>query len=333
MARDAEVIVVGAGPAGICASIQLRRYGRDVALFEGAVPGGLLRNAWLVENYPGFPGGIRGADLAALFRGQLEGSGVAVINERVESLEYREWEGGGRFTARSRSALREAAIALVASGTVPLTPRGISIGEGAAQRVFYEAVEAEGIGEKRFAVIGGGDAAFDYALTLAERNDVIIITRGSEPRCMDLLARRCDENPSIARLCGVEVKGIAAGEGALELECAGVADETESRGDEDAADRVGAREKQSRGDSGGTFPAGTRVNLEADYVVIAAGRFPSLDFIGPDLHGRFDSLQERGLLYLAGDVCNGIYRQAAISAGDGLRAAMRIERKLRGEEE
>lgn len=316
MAHDADVIVVGAGPAGISASIQLRRYGRDVALFEGAVPGGLLRNAWLVENYPGFPGGIRGADLAALFRRQLEESGVPVINERVESLEYRGLEGGGRFTARSRSALREAPIALVASGTVPLSPRGISIGEGARERVFHEVVEARGIEGKRFAVIGGGDAAFDYALTLAENNDVIIITRGSEPRCLGLLAERCDGNPSIARLCGVEVKGIAANEEALELECAGVAEETESRGDSD-----------------GTFPAGTRVNLEADYVVIAAGRFPNLDFIGRDLHGHFDSLQERGLLYLAGDVCNGIYRQAAISAGDGLRAAMRIERKLRGEEE
>jgi thioredoxin reductase len=316
MARDADVIVVGAGPAGISASIQLRRYGREVALFEGAVPGGLLRNAWLVENYPGFPGGIKGADLAALLRRQLDESGVKVINEQVESLEYREWEGGGHFTARSRSSLREAAIALVTSGTVPLTPRGISIGEGAAQRVFHEAAEAAGIEGKRFAVIGGGDAAFDYALTLAEKNDVIIITRGSEPRGLGLLVERCDGNPSIARLCGVEVNGIAANEGALELECAGVAEETESCGDSD-----------------GTFPAGTRVNLEADYVVIAAGRFPNLDFVGPDLRVRLDSLQERGLLYLAGDVCNGIYRQAAISAGDGLRAAMRIERKLRGEEE
>ena len=130
--------------------------------------------------------------------------------------------------------------------------------------------------------------------------------------------------------------------GRSRLECAGVTEEAESRGDgADGADRDveeevglgGARENQSCGDSGELFPAGTRVNLETDYVVIAAGRFPNLDFIGPDLRVRLDSLQERGLLYLAGDVCNGIYRQAAISAGDGLRAAMKIERKLRGEEE
>ncbi len=313
MINDGRVIVVGAGPAGISASIQLGRYGREVVLFEGAVPGGLLRNARLVENYPGFPGGIRGEDLADLFVRQLAGAGVAVINERVESLEYREKRGGGCFVAETGRTSRAAGLAVIASGTVPLPPADISIAEDARERIFFEVARSSGITGKRFAVMGGGDAAFDYALTLADENDVVIITRSETPRCLDLLVERCDRNSRIARLCGVSVERIVSKNGALELECAG-------------SGECGGSGKEGRG--GG---AGAKARIETDYLMIAAGRRPDLDFLAPSVGENIDSLSAGGILYLAGDVCNGIFRQAAISAGDGLRAAMRIEKFMRGE--
>ncbi|HHI03008.1 MAG TPA: FAD-dependent oxidoreductase, partial [candidate division Zixibacteria bacterium] len=55
--RPNEVIIIGAGPAGIAAAIQLKRSGLNPAIFEKKKIGGLLNNANLVENYPGFPGG------------------------------------------------------------------------------------------------------------------------------------------------------------------------------------------------------------------------------------------------------------------------------------
>ena len=55
-----EVVIIGAGPAGITAAIQLKRYGIPFVLMEKNRAGGLLWNANLVENYPGFPAGVSG---------------------------------------------------------------------------------------------------------------------------------------------------------------------------------------------------------------------------------------------------------------------------------
>jgi thioredoxin reductase len=55
-----EVAIIGAGPAGIAAAIQLKRFNIEPIVFEQDEIGGLLRNAHLVENYPGFPAGIAG---------------------------------------------------------------------------------------------------------------------------------------------------------------------------------------------------------------------------------------------------------------------------------
>ena len=55
-----EVIIVGAGPAGLATALQLERYGIKPLVVEKEHLGGLLHNANLVENYPGFPGGIPG---------------------------------------------------------------------------------------------------------------------------------------------------------------------------------------------------------------------------------------------------------------------------------
>ncbi|MGE5123202.1 MAG: FAD-dependent monooxygenase, partial [Acidobacteriaceae bacterium] len=62
-----QVIIIGAGPAGLAAAIQLKRYGVQTRLFERKKAGGLLHNANLVENYPGFPQGIAGPALVDLF--------------------------------------------------------------------------------------------------------------------------------------------------------------------------------------------------------------------------------------------------------------------------
>ncbi|MBM3324354.1 MAG: hypothetical protein FJY66_01665, partial [Calditrichaeota bacterium] len=61
--RPKDVVIIGAGPAGIATSIQLKRYHIEPELLEQEEVGGLLRNANWVENYPGFPEGISGAAL------------------------------------------------------------------------------------------------------------------------------------------------------------------------------------------------------------------------------------------------------------------------------
>ena len=78
-----DVAIIGAGPAGIAAAIQCHRQGIDFILFEQAQVGGLLNNAHLVENYPGFPAGIAGRFLIDKFSRQLSNLSVAVITEQV----------------------------------------------------------------------------------------------------------------------------------------------------------------------------------------------------------------------------------------------------------
>ena len=67
-----ETMIIGAGPAGITAAIQLKRYSIPFILLEKERVGGLLWNANLVENYPGFPAGVRGPKLIGLIEKQME---------------------------------------------------------------------------------------------------------------------------------------------------------------------------------------------------------------------------------------------------------------------
>ncbi|MBU1708243.1 FAD-dependent oxidoreductase, partial [bacterium] len=110
-----NVVVIGAGPAGIATAIQLRRHGIEPVLFEQNSVGGLLRNANLVENYPGFPEGIAGPALVALFQQQLENAGVVVHNEKVLELEFRE----EAFFINTEHRTAQFPIAVIASGTIP----------------------------------------------------------------------------------------------------------------------------------------------------------------------------------------------------------------------
>jgi thioredoxin reductase len=71
--------------------------------------------------------------------------------------------------------------------------------------------------------------------------------------------------------------------------------------------------------------------IESDYVLIAVGRDPFLDFVEGDLLEEIEVLVRRGRVYLIGDVRNGQYRQVGISVGDGLKAAMRISQGIAGE--
>ena len=82
-----DVVVIGGGPAGIAASIYLKRADFEVILFEKDEIGGLLLNAYLVENYPGFPSGISGKNLCKIFNNHLK-------DHRSEKLKTSGMAGG-----------------------------------------------------------------------------------------------------------------------------------------------------------------------------------------------------------------------------------------------
>ena len=96
------IIIIGGGPGGITAAIQLKRYGLEPLLLERRELGGLLWNANLVENYPGFPNGVRGEKLVGLMRKQVERLGVEVRREEVEQVDWKE----NHFTVTTQYATR-----------------------------------------------------------------------------------------------------------------------------------------------------------------------------------------------------------------------------------
>jgi len=278
-----QVAIIGAGPSGMTAAIQLKRYGIPFILLEKERVGGLLWNANLVENYPGFPAGVSGPKLIGLIEKQMECIGVEVIFDEI--LRVATNANKKHFTISSKTKTYTTTHLIIASGTQP-KPFPLFIPADAQARVFSEIYPLLDVRKKRIAIVGGGDAAFDYALNLVKRgNFVTILNRGSEVKCLGLLWERAMGEPSIVYRAETPVSKVEF-------------DETAGR-------------PKIRLDAG--------ASLEADYLLFAIGRVPQMDFLSDELVG-----QNHKGLYFVGDVKNGLYRQAAIAAGDGLRAAMQI---------
>ena len=110
-----QVAIIGAGTAGMTAAIQLKRYDIPFVLLERERVGGLLWNANLVENYPGFPAGVSGSKLIGLMEKQMERIGVEVTFESVTELSYED----DRFLVATSQASYCPRYVVVASGTKP----------------------------------------------------------------------------------------------------------------------------------------------------------------------------------------------------------------------
>lgn len=288
-----DVIIVGAGPAGMATAIQLKRYGLEPLVLERAEAGGLLRNANLVENYLGHTGGIAGPELVKTFREHLDDLEVDIHHEEVLKVQYLK----ETFSVETDRRPLRSRFVVIATGTRPRELPGIEIPPEVEDRVFYEVHSLDQVADERFAIIGAGDAAFDYALNLARSNEVQILNRGTQVKCLPLLFNRCIGNPSITYHEAVQVNSIEPSDGGLTLNCEG--------------------------------PSGKQ-ELEASYLVVAIGREPVLDILSDELIEVLPTLLDSKVIYLVGDVWNQMYRQTAIAVGDGVRAAMELYRKLEG---
>lgn len=288
-----DVVIIGAGPAGIAAAIQLKRFGLDPVVLEKSYIGGLLVNANLVENYPGFPLGIPGLALAKLFEAQLECTGVSVSVEEVMELDH-----DGSFILKTSRRELGSRFVVVASGTHPKTFEGIETHGDVSAKVFHEVYPIADVQGKKIAIIGAGDAAFDYALNLSRENSVSILNRTDRLKCLPLLWERAARVPRIIYSENVGLSMIANDRDGLVLS--------------------------------GKSPAGAW-GLEVDYAIFAIGRKPHLDFLSERLKVKAERLESEGLLHFVGDVKNDIFRQTSIAVGDGVRAAMRICQTFRGD--
>ncbi len=290
--------IIGAGPAGIAAAVQLARHGVRAVVFERGSTGGLLRTAWRVENFPGFPSGISGLALAALLDEQLLASGALLVRAEVASLDREEKFLIVRTGARG---VRCRAV-IVASGTRPREVTDPEIPPDAKDRVFRDVDELRDVRGGHIVVIGGGDAAFDYAMSLSEENDVTVLVRGNSTRCLPILATRARSRKRVTVRMLTRITAVAKGSGG----------------------RLRLTSLSEGGDGGSV-----RADLDADYLILAIGREPDDGFLSEELRQDARTLEERRELLFAGDVVNGIFRQASIAAGQGTHAAMEVAAMLR----
>lgn len=289
-----DVIIVGAGPSGISAAVQLKRYNIEALLLEKDEVGGLLKNANLVENYPGFPRGISGEDLVKLFKQQLEEYEIETRFENVLKIDFE----NDVFTVVTNKGIHLSSSIVIASGTKPRRIPSAKIAKGADKKVFYEIHKLYNVAGKSIAIIGAGDAAFDYALSLSKNNKVVIFNKGRTVKCLPLLWKRAINSRNISYFAGVRVDSVNCHKSGLLLSCNDIVH-------------------------------GDNFEVYTSYLVIAVGREPCLDFLSGRIRDELEKLQRMHLLYMIGDVKNGIYRQVAIAVGDGIKSAMEIHEKLR----
>ncbi len=279
-----RILIIGAGPAGIAAALELNRQSADFKLVEKGKIGGIARNANLIRNYPGFPDGISGRDFIDLMEKQLNQFSIEVVHGEVKSLEY----VNGKIVAKipKNSAIFSAAI--IASGTLP--KKANFRGEKQLykrRRLFYEIADVDFDKISDVVVIGGGDVAFDYVISLLQKNMSIRIISRSEPKAIEFLMAN-------AKKLGIIIRQ----------------NETISSAKLERSGKVVLRTK------GGDI-------LSTDCVIVAVGRKPNILLLKnfSEIKIFDDGRTSFGNIFLAGDVLHSDIRQMGLAVGDGIRAA------------
>jgi len=273
-------------------AIQLKRHGIDSLLLERDELGGLLWNAKRVENYPGFPNGISGPALVELFKRQFHGSECRVSFEELRKLD----RTNGVFELETGDRGFTSDVVVLATGTRPnpFPPcAGIQ-----SDRVLYEVRPLLDTTGAVVAIIGAGDAAFDYGLNLAARNRVVILNHGVRTRCLPLLFERAADDPAIEYRENTVVGRV------VELPVDGLILEGES--------------------------GGAAFEMRTDYLLCAVGREPRQTLLSSFGDNDTRTLVEAGQVHIIGDVKNENFRQVGISVGDGVLAAMKIAKQQGG---
>lgn len=210
-----EVIIVGGGPAGLCAAMYAGRGMLRAVLLERGQTGGELLNTEWIEDYPGFES-IKGRDLAEKMTEHARKFGAEIRQENVEGITRRD-DGTFEVACTSGTVYEAPAVILTAGGT----PTKLGVAgelEYAGRGVSYCAVcDGAFFKGETIAVVGGGDAAVeeaDYLTRYAEK--VYLIHRRDELRASKLLQERLFANPRIEVIWNKVVTEMSGGPAGLE---------------------------------------------------------------------------------------------------------------------
>ncbi|MBI4499629.1 MAG: thioredoxin-disulfide reductase [Gemmatimonadetes bacterium] len=300
-----DVIIVGGGPAGLCAAMYAGRGMMRTLLIERGLPGGELLNTELIEDYPGFES-ILGRELAQRMTDHAKKFGATFVTDTVDYLQRR---ADGVFEVKTELGKTYVAPAvIVTAGGTPSKLEVPGEKEYAGKGVSYCAVcDGAFFRGEVLAVVGGGDAAVeeaDYLTRYAVK--VYIVHRRDEFRASPILQRRAFENPKIEVIWNQVVEEI----------------EGEERGVRALLLRDTVTGDRSRLPVGGVF---VFIGFKPNTGIIRG-------HVDHDAAGYLitDSQMRTSIpgLFAAGDLRQQLTRQITTAVGDATTAAIAVEKYL-----
>lgn len=303
MSETYDVIIIGAGPAGLSAAIYTGRARLNTLILEKGMPGGQILLTDLIENYPGFPDGAVPFELMDNFRKQAERFGAKIEMDEVKKIQEKDglWQvmgNKGEYSARS---------VIIATGSLyrklgveneeRLTGRGVS---------YCATCDGAFFKDKEIVVVGGGDWALTEALFLTKFCKTIkVIHRRDELRGEKILQERVLANEKIEVIWDSVIEEISGSERLESLNLKNVKTEKKSE-------------------------------LRTDGLFIAIGMIPNTkfveDFVELDEQSQIkvkkDMATSQPGVYAAGDVTDACPDQMATAVGSGVIAAIAVDEYL-----
>lgn len=322
-----DVVIVGAGPAGLAAAVYAASEGLDALVIEASSPGGQAGSSSRIENYLGFPAGISGQELADRAYAQAQKFGAAVmIAKGAAELTCDRPPYGVRLDGGATIPARTVIIATGARYRKPALP-DLERFEGAG--VYYSAtfMEEAQLGEHdEVVVVGGANSAGQAAVFLSQkaRRVHVLVRSGSLSETMSrYLIRRIEDTPTIELRTSTELVGL---EGNGHLERVRWRDGTGAVTSHDVRHVF-----LMTGAEANTGWLNGRVALDANGFIRTGS-----DLTGDDLAaarwrpGRSPSLLETSLpgVFAAGDVRCGNIKRVASAVGEGSNAVSFVHRAL-----
>lgn len=301
-----KVIIIGSGPAGYTAAVYAARANLKPLMFQGEEVGGQLTTTTDVENFPGFPEGIMGPEMMALFEKQAKRFGTRMIPSNVTKIDttkrpFKIWVGEKEWTA-------EAVIVSTGASAkyLGLEDERKYLGRGVSacatcDGAFFRDVPV--------CIVGGGDTAMEEAMFLTRfSSKVYLVHRREDFRASKIMSDRVKAHPKIQIMWNSELKEII--------------------GDGKMVKGVKIYNNKTKETS----------QLDLEGVFIAIGHKPNTEIFDP----KQIKMDEQGYIvtkpdstyttvegvFACGDVQDSHYRQAITAAGSGCMAAIDAERWL-----
>lgn len=292
-------MIIGAGPAGLTAGLYAARARMNVLLIEKAVPGGQVLITDWIENYPGFPEGISGFDLAEKIKEQALALGLTIETAEVQGLDL---SGTTKEVILKEKRIKTKSL-IIASGA---SPRKLGVGEDKFMGKgvsFCATCDGPFFRDKVVVAVGGGDTAIQESIFLTRfAKKVYLVHRRDELRATKILQERAFSNDKIEFLWDSVVTGMDGFFGVEKVHVKNV-------------------------------KTGNESEIEANGCFIWIGILPNTEFIKGDVktdEGGFilvDTKMQTNVpgVFAVGDVRDTPLRQIATAVGDGAVAAVSAE--------